>query len=306
MIEKAILIGPFIGELGWEILRFSPLIPYYYKKHHKQNVKFIIFTRQDRFDLYGQYADILVPLRIKGDGTLFKADCFRLTNFPVDEYKKLTSKFNKHYQKRFDIIEHIYPILDGKNFAKKQQFSKNGFKYIYQWKPRIKNKKSIDEHVSNNKKCIVLAPRFRKGLRRNWPYWKEFYNLIAKDKYLMQNYNFIICGKNPDYIPDKKNRFYDINNIESNDDVSLIGLTIESIKKSILTVGSQSGIPNISMLLGIESLMWGHQKSLHAKIYNVKKTNVHFLDDMKYKLEPISIFKKMKKIIRNVENKTKH
>jgi len=299
--EKAILLGPFVGELGWEVLRFSPLIPYYYKKYHKQNVKFIILTRDDRFDLYGQYADILVPLRIKGDGIKFKADCFRMIGFPVDDYKMLAKRFNKQYRNRFEIISHFYPTIDQKKYAQKYQFPRQHLKY--KWKPRIENKTAIDHHVHNDKNCVVLAPRFRNGLRRNWPYWNDLYNMIYKDDHLTKKYNFIICGKKPDYVPDKKNRFCDINNISLTDDMSLIGLTIESINKSILTVGSQSGIPNMSMMMGVESLMWGHQRKLHSEVYNTKKTNVHFLDDMKYKLEPLRVFEKMKRILYNIENK---
>jgi len=127
--------------------------------------------------------------------------------------------------------------------------------------------------------------------------------MIYKDDHLTKKYNFIICGKKPDYVPDKKNRFCDINNIPLTDDMSLIGLTIESINKSILTVGSQSGIPNMSMMMGVEVLEWGHQRALHTKTYNTKKTHVHFLDDLKYKLEPIRVFEKMKRILYNIENK---
>jgi len=299
--EKAILLGPIMSELGWEILRFSPLIAYYYKKYYKQNVKFIVFTRPDRFDLYGQYADILVPLRIKGDGTRYKPDCFRMIGFPVDEYKKLAKKFNNKYRERFDIISHFFPTIDRRRYAQKYQFPKQHMKF--EWKPRIENKEIIDRYVTNNKKCVVLAPRFRNGLRRNWPHWDKLYDMIYKDDHLMKKYNFVICGKNPDYIPDKKNRFYDINKIKLTDDISLIGLTIESINRSVLTVGSQSGVPNMSMMMGVEVLEWGHQRSLHVKAYNVKKTPVHFLDDMKYRLEPIRVFEKMKRILYNIEHK---
>ena len=299
MTEKAILFGPVIGELFWEFARFSPMLPYYYKKYHKQNVKFIIMTRPDRFDMYGQYADILVPLRIDGDGTKYKADCFRLMKYSNEEYKKLIKRFNKQYKKRFQILEHIYPKLENKGYAKKQQFPKNKMKF--RWKPRIENEQVLNSYIPNDKPLIVLASRYRKGLRRNWPYWNQLYDLIYNSK-LMNKYNFVICGKEPDYIPDKEKRFYDINNIKSTKGISTIGLTIESIKKSILTVGSQSGIPNISLLLGIETITWGHQRNLHTKVYNIKKTPIHFLDDIKYNLEPEKIFDKMIKVLQNKNN----
>lgn len=295
MKEKAILMGPVIGELFWEFARFSPMLPYYHGKYSNQNIKFIIMTRPDRFDLYGQYSDILVPLRIDGDGEKYKSDCFRIMGYSNDEYMKLVKRFNHQYKKRFDIIDHIYPKLENKQFAQRNQFSKNKMKF--KWKPRIENKQIIDSYIPNDKPLVVLAPRYRKGLRRNWPYWNKLYDLINNSD-LMNKFNFVLCGKSPDYIPDDKNRFYDINTISITNDISTIGLTIESIKRSILTVGSQSGIPNISMLMEKEVLSWGHQRNLHTKVYNVKKTPVHFIDDMHYKLDPKIIFDKMIKLLK--------
>lgn len=292
MKEKAILFGCFLGELGWEILRFSALIPYY-KKHYPDH-KFVVFTRPDRFDLYGEYADILTPLKIDGDGEKYKPDCYRLIGFPVDEYKKLANRFYNQFAKKFDIVKHIYPNIDGKNFANKNQYPQKQFKY--KWKPRVANYNVIQKYLPLDKETIILAPRYRNGMRRNWPHWDKLYDLIYSSD-LYKKYNFIICGKSPDYAIDSKNRFYDINKIELNSDISTIGLTIEAIKRSVLTVGSQSGIPNLSMMLGVEVLEWGHQRDLHSRVYNIKKTPVHFLDDMKYNLEANIIINNIIKIL---------
>jgi hypothetical protein len=291
--EKAILFGPVISELGWEILRFSALIPYY-KKHYPDH-KFIIFTRPDRFDLYGEYSDILVPLKIEGDGAKYKPDCYRLIGFPKEEYKKLASRFYNQFSKKFDIINHIYPNIDGKNFANKNQYTQKQMKF--KWKPRTANYDAIQEYLPSDKKIIILAPRYRSGLRRNWPHWEKLYDLIYSSD-LYKKYSFVICGKLPDYIIDSKNRFYDINRIKITSNISTIGLTIEAIKRSILTVGSQSGIPNLAMMLGVPVLEWGHQRQLHESTYNIKKTKIYFLDDMKYNIDPFIIFNKMKEILK--------
>ena len=63
IMEDAILMGPFVGELYWEAGRFAPMLPKMYQHDRKnkiQHPKYIILTRQDRFDLYGKFADILV------------------------------------------------------------------------------------------------------------------------------------------------------------------------------------------------------------------------------------------------------
>ena len=144
---------------------------------------------------------------------------------------------------------------------------------------------------------MVIAPRFRKGIKRNWKNWEELYDLICKNEFL-KNFNFIICGKKPDYIIDPKNRFYDVNNISLNTKTSLIGITMESIKRSVLTVGSQSGIPNLSLMLKTPVLEWGNEKRYHTKTYNPKKTNIVFLEDHKYKISAKEILREMISILK--------
>ena len=60
---KAVLFGPFLGELSWEFYRFAPYAIYLKKRN--PDIKLIVLTRKERFDLYGKHADILIPLRIK-------------------------------------------------------------------------------------------------------------------------------------------------------------------------------------------------------------------------------------------------
>ncbi len=72
---NAYLAGPFVGELIWEFFRFAPYIIHLKKAIPK--TKIIVFTRSSRFDLYGQYVDILVPLNIP-DNLPKKQTCFTI------------------------------------------------------------------------------------------------------------------------------------------------------------------------------------------------------------------------------------
>lgn len=292
MNPKAI-ITMCLGELYWEIGRFAPYV--IYKKKQQPDIKFIVASREDRLDIYGGVADVFVPLRIPNEN-IYIQDCFRLNNFPDLEYYNFIKQIEDQFKDRYEIIEKIYPKVDNKSFYDKNQFKSS--KMIYEYQPRLRNKKLVTEQIISNKKIVVIAPRFRNGLKRNWPYWNKLYDLIYLNKNLMDRFEFVICGKNPDYIPDEKNRFIDINNFPKDPEVSLIGLTIELIKKSVLTVGSQSGIPNISLLLGIPVLEWGNQKQLHTVTYNILKTPITFLDDMKFDLSPEIIIKNMEDILK--------
>jgi len=213
----------------------------------------------------------------------------------IDEYLAIINVFKDQFKDRYNILEVVYPNIVGKNYVDRNQFLET--KKIYNYSPRSSNLEVVNKYM-NGKPVVILAPRYREGFRRNWIHWDKLYDLISSNKILMDKYNFVICGKNPEYIPDKQNRFLDINNFEQNSNTSLIGLTMECMKKAVLTIGSQSAIPNISLLFGVHALEWGHQKHLHTVTYNIRKTKVTFLDDQKYEIDPNKIYNEITKILK--------
>ena len=53
--QNVVLMGPFVGEFYWEAGRFDPMLPSMRTKEFKnRDVQYIIFTRFERFDLYGK------------------------------------------------------------------------------------------------------------------------------------------------------------------------------------------------------------------------------------------------------------
>jgi len=293
-LEKAILAGPCVGEMYWELGRFATHVIWLKRKKYP-DAKLIVITREDRFDMYGKYADILVPLRIPDNGKKQVSDCFRLLGFDYIHVKEIAKQFHKKYAKRFEIITHVYPNLEKKNWSNKNLYN-NSQMVFNKFLPRNDNKTIIDKMIPKDKPLVIIAPRFRSGLRRNWKHWPELYDLIEKSG-LMKNYNFVLCGKIPDHIPDQRGRFYDINNFPGTENTSLIGFTLECMNRACLTVGSQSGIPNISLLYGVEVLEWGHQKSLHTKTYNPFKTPITFIDNPGYDISPKEVLNKITNIL---------
>ena len=106
--KKAILIGPCIGEMYWEFARFAPLLDVK-RKQYGNDVTYIVYTRPDRFDMYGDNCDMLLPLHIDGDNTLYTQDCYGLSGYK--DYDDLIKNIYTTCSHNFDIIEHIYPDL---------------------------------------------------------------------------------------------------------------------------------------------------------------------------------------------------
>lgn len=299
-MEKAILCFT-TGEFYWEFFRFAPYVIWKKEVQYKElNPKLIVLTRPDRFDIYGKYADGLLPLEIKGDNSEHIQNSFRLDNFPIERYKDIADNFKNAFKNRYDILEVICPDVSKAMFSNKRQYDQT--KMIFDYKPRNQNMIEIDKYIENKNNIVVIAPRFRCNMKRNWLYWQDFYDMIYNSD-LINRFNFIICGKSPDYTPDLKNRFMDINRIAISENISLVGLLIELIRnRSILTVGSQSAIPNISLLFGVEVLEWGHQKYLHTVEYNINNTKITFIEDLEYKILPNVIFQKMSEILEDKVN----
>jgi len=133
--EKAFLVGPFIGELSWEFFRFSPYVTYLKKEH--SNIKIIVFTRADRFDLYGTYVDILVPLKLVNCKNKHQ-NGFTINGFSHDNYDMLVKLFKQQYKERYKIVDHIYPNITKHYYKLKWQFSRTLMDYSFS--PRAKNR----------------------------------------------------------------------------------------------------------------------------------------------------------------------
>lgn len=280
------------------------MLPYFKRKqYYNQDIKYIVLTREERFDLYGRAADILVPLNIPGDYINKSPNCFKLNGLKLFEYNKIVGDFKKKYQKRFDIIKHVFPDVKKGSFVNKNQFSKNMMMYNY--KPRKENIALVEDYLPNDgKPLVILAPRYRNGFKRNWRHWQKFYDILANNGKLMNENNFIICGRPGEYKPDEQKRFYDMNDIHLGQSSSLVGLLLVIISKSFFTFGSQSAIPNISLLYGVDVLEFGCQKTLHTKTYNVTKTPITFFENRKYDIDPSLMLKEMSKLL--LKKRRKH
>jgi hypothetical protein len=296
--KYAVLMGPFVGELYWEGARFAPMLPYMINKEYKgrKDITYIILTRQERFDLYGKFADILVPLKIPGDYETRSPNCFKLNGMKQVKYNEIADTFKKKYSNRFKIIKHIYPDTSKGQYVNKNQYPRNRMGYVYA--PRKENYKLVSEYLPEGKPWVVLAPRFRRGFKRNWKHWQKFYDLLWNRKDLLKDFTFIICGKKEEYRADVQGRFYDMNNIVIGESSSLIGVLLVILENTFFTFGSQSAIPNFSLLYGVEVFEFGCQKMLHTRTYNVKNTPITFIEDRKYDLDPNQAITKLEKLLR--------
>jgi hypothetical protein len=220
MKESAYLIGPFIGELEWEFYRFAPYIINLKKLHPE--CKFIIYTRPSRFDLYGKYADILVPLNLKNDEELIK-EYFSIKYFDIVKYNILIKYLFKKYTKRYQIIKHLYPDIEIWRRRIKWQFPRNEMDYDF--KPRRKNTEIIGSLFDSTNSVFIC------------PYDSEI-------RHTVYNYNYEPIML--DWVQDI------VKNQNDGLSCSFIGCVIEILKECSFVVGNMSSsVSKLALLLKI-------------------------------------------------------
>lgn len=214
--KYAFLFGPFIGSLGWEMYRFAPYAIYLKKK--EPDVDLVVLTRPERFDLYGQYADILVPLRMKGEEN-YRQRCFKLDEFPQRTYDSIKISFLNNYKDRYKIKDMFCPDISNYKFRVRWQFPRSEMDYDF--KPRLSNEKIV-----NN---LKIASAF---VDLSWLKEQSSKEVVLKSLSKIDFTNY----ENLEVKLDKNS--------------SLLGCVIEIIKRVKVTVGNlNSSISHLSILL---------------------------------------------------------
>jgi len=216
-LPEGCLVGPFVGELYWECFRFAPYIIYLKKRYPRR--KFVVFTRPERFDLYGKYADIFVPLVLRNESN-YKQDCFGLHGIRDDDYKYLNSYYVRKYRPNFSYVERILPDIDSWRYKVKWQFPRH--KMDYDFLPRgghskiLKNKMVFKNLVFidlDDEECICVDEKYQ-FISSSW--LSDFY---------------LVYGKQIEH--------------------SLVGFMIELIKRSSFVIGRGNRFASrMALLLG--------------------------------------------------------
>jgi hypothetical protein len=181
MKPLAYLIGPFIGELYWEMYRFAPYI--IHLKKENPNYKLIVFTRPNRFDLYGTYADILVPLNFRNENR-YVQNGFGIDKFECYKYNMLKDFLYKKYKKRYTINRHILPDIETWKKKIKWQFPRDEMDYDF--RPRKKNYSTIKNLFDST--CNVFVDNSDSDIRHSLlhrkydPIMKHWLKDIVKNK----------------------------------------------------------------------------------------------------------------------------
>ncbi len=257
-MKKLLLAGPFVGSLSHEYSFFAPYI--IFLKQNRSDLELAVFTRSERFDFYGQYANYLVPLKLKND---YEKDqiFFKTKSLYSDDYEFLVKQIYSMYSKRFDKIAHIYPNIKDFYYQVRWQFPRNCMSYDFQ--PRTQNQVVVNNLLKNKIPITIFLPKKMNFIELN--------DIINKNN-LSSKYLFITDRNRSENFYSNVNSLTPVEN-----ESSTFGYLIEIIRKSQMVISCKSDITNLSLLMGIPTIIIGNK----SRIFNPLNTNVTFCDENK-------------------------
>ena len=282
--QETIVFGPFIGGLSWELLQWSGFVRWYKKRNPSKNI--IVCTRQNRADLYTGCVDDMILFTIEGDyidKTPSRYDCLY---FPENLYQSYKQQLKIKYPNSYIFEPRLYQQHE-------QLFDTKCMDFEYT--PHENNKKIIDKLLSEypERTPITICSRNRIDKPyRNWPtgHWRQTFETLHRSQLFIT----FVSGVDGSYF---KSDFKSCYNLDIYSDpcifTTTIGLTIEAMRQSKLTVGAQCTGIVLSNLLKTPTFFWGDRLKEY-KDKNVKCTKSTSFIDLCYKMDYHTVWKQIK------------
>lgn len=258
-MNKILVAGPFLGELGWEVFSFEPIV---YGEFLKGDYdKLIVYASPGRTLLYGKDAEIRDFDFPEG----LEAACNSTMFIPeqVEIHKQLLKTIDEQLAKEFPEDNNIIQRIHGLSLPRCDPMLDIGLPTKLEpdeWFPLglIREKKTI---------CLCIRDREFSDFR-NWGY--ENWTLLVSE--LEFGHNVVIIGN----IRNEREWYelsyellvstlttYDMTNRTAVDDC------ISIFQQCDLVVGGSSGTMHLASRCGIPHLVWGYESN--TKRY--KETN---------------------------------
>ena len=281
MGEKIVAAGPFIGELGWELMGFSGIVRYLKNQDVYKDHKFLVMTHQSRYPIYHDFADQIVPLPSWFTNAGYESASYDAIGLHPLIYGDLIKYFRRFYPDNLDELYELRPPR-GHN---------TDFRLLHPhaWRRLASSKlgKDIRESIIGkdlNRKLFVVMPRYRVGVHqggnsefndaRNWHplYWQELIARLSNDGHIL-----VIAGtKNG--IPPINYNIPGVINLSNLDSAYLMDATLAFMEIATGTICSVSGGTHLSVQAACPTWILGHERYRHTIECNPLETPCMFLE----------------------------
>lgn len=268
--EKAILFSPLINEESSELYYFAPKA--IHLKNSNKNHKLIVLTFSSRFDFYGQYADILVPLNFNE----IVDEEITLNDFTmVQGYSNIINLFSSQFKKRFHVTSHYYPVLQNALWKNKSVF--NAVKSNFSFKPRKENHDLISTLKENDNKELILVDLT----------WIPFEavkkditsQILCCDKNYINNIVILDSDSKKYYIYNKKGIENKIEIQKANKNISFFGSILSLMKNSVLVFSDPNTAVGLASILCKIPVVSIFNTGESIKNFNIFSTPIHYFQN---------------------------
>lgn len=264
--KKRILVGPFVGELGWELTRFQAYIRCWYNRRaDKGDLQPVICTFRGREILYQGVPAKFIHHPIELIGRLKRPSCYGASGLPKQVYGVYKDRLKHEHNCEAVIHPPLRCSWDWIG-RRPQQF------IIYEAGKLVM--RFLDVMLPTDKDIILLFPR-RYRDKRDWgaERWFKLVDLLKSEDFFV-----VLTGVQESSvrrIPSEKNV---LNLIEFLSENIMLEAAIGVMNRAICSVGGQSALPILSMLQRCPTFMWGHEKVRHTEDNNFFRTSCDFID----------------------------
>lgn len=242
-LKKVFVAGPYVGELGWEIFSWQPLVRNQFLMGEFD--KCIVYTGPGKDKLY-PWAEVRVPPNMPQH----ESECLCWRNLPehVDELNNLIKTTVASVEQEFKGKAQIHPFTIAMIQPWNQAHYEKG-------RPDLLRTKQEPSKSIDDVKTIVLCVRDRElSDFRNWEY-ENWYSLAKK---LKQKFNVTVLGqirkpdewKMPDGVKDLTNQ------TTINDCIDIFSSECD------LAVGGSTGLLHLASRCAAPHLVWGAEKNI--------------------------------------------
>ena len=263
--EQILLIGPWIGEFGWELFCWQGHI----RRISKNYKKVVVISRPGHKFLYQDFCDEFIEFKTPLNAVV---DSWRCSGIDNNKIRNLTK--NIRHDVKLSPVNIGFLIFGDGRMQLSENFKNQEF---------IKYKSnSLEKHFD-----ILIHPRNRKvGNLRNWnkDKWEILVNKLSND------YKIATIGTNESI------------HIEGTEDLRNISIedTVSVMNRTKLVVGPSSGPMHLASLSGAPHLVWSeaYNKNRYLIAWNPFKTPVVFYDKENWNPSVNNIYSKIIEILK--------
>lgn len=278
--ENVVVCGPFVGELGWELMGFSGIVRAIKSDEIFNPWEFVVMSRAGHYPLYRGVADLFVPLPSWYTSLGLESASYGAVGLTIEIYSELLRYLRRFYKNATTVHEFRTPTYHEPNFVEV-------YRHVYNKLTPTDGARQVRDGLLADVTpgpIVVVMPRYRAGVTqqgndefsqaRNWHplYWQYVIDKLSKKGFV------VAVSGTRNGIPQIDYNLPNVIPVFSIDPLYIMDVTLAFMEKALCTVCSQSGGTHLSLQAGCPTWVLGHERVRHSIQCNPLETVCAYLE----------------------------